>query len=104
MAITNTEVIKYSNEVIRPMSEKIRALKVELDSAMTTWFGTISANCPNDAGEILEDGRSTEGISILTGADITSLVVVMQSLQTPLNVAGVSDVISKPCVRPLQAS
>ena len=104
MAITNEEVIGYSNEVIRPLAEKLRALKAELDSATVTWFGTISANCPNDSNEVLEDGRSSDGVSILTGQDIVSVVTVIQSLQTELDTAGVDNIISKPCVRPLSVS
>lgn len=103
MAITNQEVIRYSNEVVRPIAEKIRALKVEMDSAMVTWFSTISTNCPNSSSEVLEDGRSSEGVSILTGQDIVSVITSIQSLQTVLDAGGMSGIISKPCVRAISA-
>lgn len=103
MAITNTEVIKFSNEVVRPFCEEVRAMKAEIDSATTTWFNNISNGCPNDPEEILEDGRDVDGVSIITGADITNVISAMINLQTVLNAPGVVDVISKPCVKPLSA-
>lgn len=103
MAITHEEVIRYSNEVVRPMCESIRAIKAEIDSSVVTWFGTISTNCPNDAGEILEDGRAVDGVSVITGADINNVITIMVNLQTALDAIGVEGIISKPCVRPLDA-
>ena len=101
MAITNTQAIKYTNEVIRPLSERVRALKQDIDSAATRWFAEISALVPNDA-TLLDDGRDAEGVSRLTGADITSMVTVLLGIQTNLNATGVADVVSKPTVRSLR--
>jgi hypothetical protein len=70
---------------------------------MASWYGGMNALIPNSAQEALDDGRESEGVSRLTGADINSLIVQLAGIQTALNVGGVSDVISKPCVRPLRA-
>lgn len=37
MPITDPVAIRYTNEVVRPMCEKIRALKAESDSALVTY-------------------------------------------------------------------
>ncbi len=101
MAITNEQVIRYSNETIRPIAEKMRNLKSEVDAALVTWYAQISSNCTNDVGEVLEDGRVVDGVSVINGEDITNFVNQMKAYQTQLNLGGVADVISKPCVRPL---
>lgn len=104
MAITNPQAIQFTNASVRPMAEKVRALKSEIDAVMVDWFGGISALIPNDNGELLEDGRAAEGVSRLDGDDIVGFITVIQALQTSLNTAGYADRIAKPCVRPLQAS
>jgi hypothetical protein len=103
MAITNAEAIRFSNEVIRPMAEQIRALKAEVDAALVTWFGGVDDLFPNSPSEAVEDGRESEGVSRLTGADVNNLVTQLSVFKTQLEQAGVADVVSKPCVRPLTA-
>jgi hypothetical protein len=104
MAITNPQAIRFSNEQIRPMAEKIRGMKAEIDALMVDWFGGTNALFPNDNAEMVEDGREAEGVSRLDGEDIVGLVTVISDLQTRLNQAGYADRIAKPCVRPLRAS
>lgn len=99
--IVNPQVINYTNAVIRPLAEQMRSLKARTDAALVTWYAEISDNCPNDSSA-LADGREAEGVSRLTGADITNLVTQLAAYQTALNVAGVAAVISKPCVRSLE--
>ena len=99
--IVDTEVIRYCNEIIRPHAEKMRALKATCDSALVTWYGQISSDCPNDSSPIA-DGREAEGVSRLTGADVVNLVTQMAAFKTACEVSGVADVISKPCVRSLE--
>jgi hypothetical protein len=104
MAITDPQAIKFSNEQIRPMAEKLRALKAEIDATMVTWFNGMNSLIPNSNDEMLEDGREAEGVSRLDGDDIAGLIIVVQALQAELNTAGYADRISKPCVRPLSAT
>lgn len=99
--ITNAQAIRWVNEVARPMAEQFRALKAEVDAALVQWWGGgLSAMFPNDASPVA-DGRESEGVSRLTGADINSLVTQLAAFQAALNQAGVADVIAKPCVRAL---
>ena len=104
MAITNTEVILYANDTVRPMAEKLRALKYEIDAAMTKYNSGIGAVCVADMAGLVQDGREIEGVSRLTGNDIVGLVAQMAALQTQLAGVGVMDVIVKPCVRPMRVA
>lgn len=104
MAITNPQAIRFANEQVRPLAEKLRALKAEIDSMMVDWFGGVNAIIPNDNNELLEDGREAEGVSRLDGDDIVGLIIVAQGVQSTLNTAGYADRIAKPCVRPLDAN
>lgn len=98
--ITDPQAIKFVNEVVRPLSEQLRALKANIDSATFAWNGGISALVPNDVNELLNDGRQTEGVSRLTGADIRAVITILGAVR-----AAVTDAtVSKPCVRPLNAS
>jgi hypothetical protein len=102
MAITNYEVIQYTNDTVRVMAEKLRALKYEIDAAMTKYNSGIGAVCVADMAGIVEDGRESEGVSRLTGNDIVGVAVQMAAIQTLLAGVGVMDIIIKPCVRPLK--
>lgn len=104
MAITNTEVITFANDTVRPMAEKLRALKYEIDAAITKYNGGIGAVCVADMAGLVEDGREGEGVSRLTGNDIVGLVAQMTTIQAQFAGAGVMDVIIKPCVRPLRVA
>jgi hypothetical protein len=54
MAITNTEVITFANDTVRPMAEKLRALKYEIDAALTKYNGGIGAVCVADMASVAE--------------------------------------------------
>jgi len=103
MAITDPRAIRFTNECIRPLCESIRDLKARGDIVLLKWSAEVAALIPND-GSVLEDGRTSEGISILTGADINAVVGVMLALHTALE-ADPSTVatILKPCVNQLRA-
>ena len=103
MAITNTQAIEFTNQVVRPMAEKFRGLKAEVDSALATYNGGVGDIFYNNTGATIEDGRESEGVSRLTGNDVLLLITQLQAYQTQLNASGVPAVISKPCVRALRA-
>ena len=99
--ITNPEAIQWTNEVVRPLAELMRSLDYRIQSALTTWYASISSNVPVDAEAILQDGRAAEGVSRLTGNDINLFVAQLAAYKTAMDVAGVRNVISKPTVRAL---
>lgn len=102
--ITDPQAIRFTNEVVRPMAEKLRGLKVEIDAALTTYNAGVGDIFYNASAEIIDDGRANEGVSRLTGNDILLLITQLQTIQTQLNAGGVANVIAKPCVRPLTIS
>jgi hypothetical protein len=93
--ITDPQAVRFANEVVRPLSEEVRALVAKISAAQTTWFSGINAQFPNDPTP-LDDGRENEGVSRLTGADINSSMGVLIAMAQASN----SEIISKPCVRP----
>lgn len=101
--IVDPKVISFCNNFVRPHAERMRALDAQGDAALVTWFSQIAAACPNDASPIA-DGRENEGVSRLTGADVSSFITQVAAYQTALNESGVADVVSKPCVRTLTVS
>lgn len=102
MPVTNPEAIRFCNEQVRPACEKFRALKAEVDAIIATWNGGLNVILGVAEGTV-EDGREAEGVSRITGNDVTGVMVQLTSFQTQLDGVGVADVISRPCVRPLSA-
>lgn len=113
MAIDNPQAIRYVNEVVRPLSEKIRALKAEIDASRVAYDGGIGDYFWNHGAEAVEDGREAEGVSRLTGNDVLAwnslvnydLKAVLDAVGTPATVQSVGGnvTIAKPCVRALEA-
>lgn len=102
MAIEVPRVITYSNRIIRPTCETMRNLKAIVDAALITWTNEIASDCPDNATEILIDGRAADGVSILNGEDLNNVIDKFLLYQNALNQAGTAEIISKPCVRPLR--
>ena len=100
MAIDNAEAIRFANEVVRPLAERMRDLNVLCENALAVWYGGMNALYPNDA-TALADGRENEGVSRLTGADVNSFAGQVADYVSQLDGAGVADVVLKPCVRNL---
>ena len=100
--IVNPEAIRFVNEVVRPLAEKMRGLDVEIDAALVTWNAGIGTIIGTSAADKILDGREAEGVSRLTAANVAALGVEMMAYQARCNLAGVAEIISKPCVRTLQ--
>lgn len=96
--ITDSEVIRFVNEQIRPLCEAARALKVRVEAMDAAWDGGIGAKCPGDASP-LADGRENEGVSRLTGYNVGIAHDALVGAATALTDAA----IIPPCVRPLMA-
>jgi len=98
MAINSPEQIKFVNEQIRPIAEKLRALKAQSDALLVDWYGGLNTQFPNDSTPV-EDGRDAEGVSRLTGQNVNDICYLLA-----VKVADMHDaIIAKPCVRPLRA-
>ena len=99
MAITDKRVVKFSNEVVRPLAEQIRDLYYRCKDAQVQWFGGLNALTINDANEKLADAREVEGVSSLSGADLNNMMTTICNHVTAIEKTGVLDIVSKPCVR-----
>jgi hypothetical protein len=98
--ITDPQAIRFINESVRPMAEKVRALKYELASMNVKWSTDIQTFVPNDSSPVV-DNREGEGISRLVGTDVNDFMYAVGLISTEIN--GIAQQsIEKPCVRPLQ--
>jgi len=97
--IVNPEAIRFVNEQVRPLCEEVRALNARISAMQTLWFSGLNNSFPNTT-DAVADGRDAEGASRLTGANINSAVGIMIAMLGASN----SEIIEKPCVRPLSAS
>jgi len=99
--IVAPEVARWTNEVIRPLAEDLRALNIKCENTLAQWYAGKNALIKND-NSIIQDGRQNEGVSVLTGVDINSFMAQVAAIVSQFDTAGVSDVIQKPCVRSLE--
>lgn len=99
MAITDPQAVKFCNEVVRPICERIRALKADIDAARIAYDAGLADLFK--LGETVEDGREAEGVSRLTGDDVQAFAdLVLLDLRDDL-LSTKEAVIAKPCVRSL---
>ena len=100
--ITDPQAIRFINESVRPMAEKIRGLTYELASMDSKWSADIQSLVPNDSSPVI-DNREAEGISRLVGTDINDFMYAVGLISAEIN--GIAQQsIEKPCVRPLQVN
>lgn len=102
--ITDPQAIRFVNEVVRPICEKYRALKAEIDAARAQYDGQVGTFFYGFGAEAVADGRENEGVSRLTGNDVLAFVdLILYTQKAALEVPGVPAIISKPCVRTFSA-
>lgn len=101
--ITNEEFIRWVNEVIRPLAETLRSAGLTVDSTIDEWnrnyLGLLGGL--DGADDVVLDGRESQGVSRLTGADIKAFIAAISALQSGYQAGKMTDVIYKPCVKPV---
>lgn len=102
MAITSTEAIRFVNDEIRPICEMLRAIDYRISDLLLGWESGIGDVIPDSADETLEDGRESEGVSRLTGADINAAADILTGLKATFDATGARSALRKPAVRTLQ--
>lgn len=92
--------IRFLNERLRPICERARAFKIELESLRTEWDNGISDHFGK--ADSVDDGREAEGVSRLSTGDVSDAMA--QLLKIALGGAAQWDdaIIAKPCVRALE--
>lgn len=96
--ITDPEAIRFVNEQVRPLCQAARALSARIAAMTTSWFAGLNLDIPNDSSP-LADNRDAEGVSRLTGSNVVNAVSNLIAANAALN----SEIISLPCVQPLNA-
>jgi hypothetical protein len=98
--ITDPQAIRFVNEVVRPLCERARALKADLDAARAAYDGGIGDFFYGHDTEDIDDGRAAEGVSRLKGSDVLAWVAFqLYSQKDAMEAGGIPAVIAKPCVR-----
>lgn len=65
------KLVKFSNEVLRPIAEKMRLLKLDVDWFLVRWNDEIGPIIQAaDPTDTLNDGRSGQGVSTLDASEI----------------------------------
>ena len=94
--ITDPQVVKFSNERLRVLSRTVATLFSTIGETEAEWFGFVSALIAgNDGADTLDDGRASQGVSVLTKDDITNVVTRVIALKDVLDAANAMDVIHK---------
>lgn len=111
-AATNTQVQNYSDTVIRPLCEQIRALQIACASVKAT-IGDIYANLTATPATTWTDGNTSNPPHLLQPSDILAVNTVVTGLLSLLggdgNAANMSNAVAQypivleGCVRPVQA-
>ncbi len=92
--ITNPEAVRFCNEVLRPLCEELRGLKVRIDAAEIAWNGGINNHFAAPA-DTVEDGREAEGVSRLTALMVSQAYGELNAVNPN------AEIIQRPCVRQL---
>lgn len=99
--ITDPVYLKFVNERLRPMCERLRDIDLEIQDILTAWNGwvkqTVTANVASDP---VADGRDAEGVTRLTKNDVKVAVDVFVLVEAAISsLATNRDEINYPTVR-----
>jgi hypothetical protein len=82
--ITNPEAVRYCNEIIRPLADVATRYYYAALAAVNEWNATdMGTKIPNTT-DVVVDGASTDGRSIITGAKVNGLKNHVQTMLTDL--------------------
>lgn len=93
-----TENVKFMNEHIRTFADDVRTMEVRLNDLVSK-YGTLTVPATDD---VIDDGRSDEGITQLTGNEVITLVSKAQALLAVINQDYWMDLVHKAGVRPIR--
>ncbi len=99
-AISNPEAVRFVNEVVRPLCEAARDLKVKIDAAAALWAAGMSAHFATDA-DTVNDGRESEGVSRLTAAHVKAAAAQLIKVGSGQAAEWNGPALARCCVRQL---
>ncbi len=100
--ITDPEIIRFTNEQVRPMAEILRALASRTAAVLDTYnvqIAPLITAAGHVAADPLLDGRESEGVSRLTLEAITDIVAILNTVDGFLSTVANVDAITLPTVR-----
>lgn len=105
MPVTNPSVIRFVNERIRPLADRLAKMNALIALLLGEWSAKGMADLiPDDAGSVVEDGRASEGIVQITGADVRDIIELAKTLYAWANDPAASKIpaVLKVAVNPLE--
>jgi len=103
--MVDPRVKRFLDERLRVRVEQIRAVILALvREDLSVWDTQISKLVPNNAKELLDDGRASEGISRLSGADVYTIMEGMRKLLSQIDTEADKNAITKAAIRPLDVT
>lgn len=98
--ITNPQIVTFSNEAGRVVSDKLAAVLVACQTFQTGWAakGLAAAINSDPAGpaSLISDGSATDGRTRVSGNDLLNLSASINAIVTALNVTVVVGVGTPP--------
>jgi hypothetical protein len=99
MAATNEQVQQFSDQQIRPMAEKLRALKVQMEDLLAS-IDDVYANLTDNPDWV--DGRTDSPPHLLTPSDILGIHAFVSDVRAEMAGHGQLPIVLKACVRPIE--
>lgn len=103
--ITNPQVVRFSNEVVRPLADELYKTWFLSKSALEDYAAGDIGTKINDAGSsnFIGDGSDVDGRTRITGGDIFNFITALQEFidyveNGTVTQADRTDVITKPHV------
>jgi hypothetical protein len=84
MPNANPEVIKYCNEVLRPLADSIVKLNYQIQTAKDEYIAKGIAAIMADTSDTITDGASIDGRHIVTGSNMRAVVTEASSIYNSL--------------------
>ena len=82
MPITDVEAVRFANEQIRPVADKLAQFYYLAKSVRDQWFARgMAARFPNTT-DVVEDGSAKDGRPRITGADVNNLITRLDEIVT----------------------
>lgn len=99
MAINDPRPIKFNNEGVRVIAERAFRFYEDLHTLRQAYDGGLGSFFFGHEQESIDDGREAEGISRMTGGDVTALVAfLLYTIHDAFEAPGVAAIIQKPRV------
>lgn len=100
--MNDPRAIKFANDYVRPVSERLRALNAILGAALTEWNANSNeiALLFATGTDVLVDGRAGDGVRQLTSAEIEQIIGVITAVSAAIN----NQIVGVACVTPFTAS